>query len=82
MRRNAKGIYNCTLKGGLRYIHLMKMYQKYQPNFKFKMIELKQLNLVRSNLILSTRKLEKTGFNVRRPKDILEECVRSYVKYS
>ncbi|MBU0548503.1 MAG: sugar nucleotide-binding protein [Candidatus Omnitrophica bacterium] len=75
---DARGVYNVVNKGGLRYPKLMKAYQKYVPEFKFKVISLKKLNLVRTNLILSTKKLEKTGFKVRNINSVLEECVKAY----
>lgn len=78
---NAKGIYNVVNKGALRYPALMEIYKKYAPDFKYQVIDYKELNLVRTNLILSTEKLEKSGFKVRDIKDVLEECVKEYVGY-
>ena len=78
---DAKGIFNVTNKGGLRYPALMDVYRKFVPDFKYKILALKDLKLARTNLILSVRKLEKTGFKVRRIKDVLEECVEQYIKY-
>ncbi len=77
---DARGVYNVVNKGGLRYPELMKVYQKYVPEFKFKVIALKKLGLVRTDLILSTDKLEKTGFKVRNINSVLEECVKEYLK--
>lgn len=77
---DARGVYNVVNKGGLRYPALMKVYQKYVPEFKFKAIVLKKLGLVRTNLLLSTSKLEKTGFKVRNINSVLEECVKEYLK--
>ncbi|MFA5350957.1 MAG: sugar nucleotide-binding protein [Candidatus Omnitrophota bacterium] len=77
---DARGVYNAVNKGGLRYPRLMRVYQKYAPDFKFKVIALKKLGLARTNLILSTSKLEKTGFKVRNINSILEECVKEYLK--
>lgn len=81
IRVNAKGIYNLVNKGGLRYPQLMDEYKKYVPDFEYEKIPLKKLNLTRTNLILSTKKLEKTGFKVRKIEEVLEECVRNYTKY-
>jgi 3,5-epimerase/4-reductase len=78
---NAKGIFNVTNKGGLRYPALMDVYKKFVPDYKYKIIPLKDLKLDRTNLLLSVRKLEKTGFTVRNIKDVLQECVEQYVKY-
>lgn len=77
---DARGIYNVVNKGGLRYPDLMKAYQKYVPSFKLKIIALSKLKLVRTNLILSTKKLEKSGFKVRNINSILDECVKEYLK--
>jgi 3,5-epimerase/4-reductase len=78
---DAKGIYNMVNRGGLCYPELLDIYTKYVPDFKYKVIDYKQLHLVRTNLILSTAKLEQAGFKVRTIKEVLEECVRDYIKY-
>jgi len=78
---DAKGIYNVVNKNPLRYSELMEVYKKYVPEFNYELIEFKKLNSVRTNLILSIAKLEKTGFKVREIKDILEECVKTYLRY-
>jgi 3,5-epimerase/4-reductase len=80
IRIDARGVYNVVNKGGLRYPELMKVYQKYVPAFKFKKIDLRKLGLARTNLVLSTNKLEKTGFKVRNINSLLEECVKEYLK--
>jgi 3,5-epimerase/4-reductase len=78
---NAEGIYNVANKGGLRYPELLDVYKKYVPDFKYQIISYQELNLVRTNLILSTQKLEQSGFKVRDIKEIFEECVKDYLKY-
>ncbi|MCM8779646.1 MAG: sugar nucleotide-binding protein, partial [Candidatus Omnitrophica bacterium] len=78
----AVGIYNITNKGALRYSELLDVYKKYVPSFNYKIIDYKKLNLVRTNIILSVKKLEGTGFKVRDIHQVLEECVKSYLKYS
>lgn len=78
---DARGIYNVVAQGGLRYPKLLDVYCKYVPSFQYKVIDLKQLKLMRTNLILSTRKLERSGFKVRTVNEILEECVQEYSKY-
>lgn len=75
------GIFNLVNKGSLRYPKLMEIYKKYNPEFKYEVIDYKKLDLIRTNLILSTEKLEKTGFKVRDINDILEECVQQYMDY-
>lgn len=78
---NAKGIYNVVNKGGLHYSQLLDVYKKYVPDFQYEKIDLKSLKLTRTNLILSTEKLEKSGFKIRDIKEVLEECVQAYLKY-
>jgi len=80
--KDAKGTFNIVCKNPLRYKDLLNVYQKYNPKFKYKLIPLKKLNLVRTNLVLSTRALEKTGYKVRSIKEICDECVKNYVKFS
>jgi len=82
LRINAKGIYNVVNKGGLKYPQLLDIYRKFHPDFEYRVIDYKKLNLTRTNLILSTKKLEKAGFKVRNVKDVLEECVRGYLGQS
>ncbi|MCM8762855.1 MAG: sugar nucleotide-binding protein [Candidatus Omnitrophica bacterium] len=79
---NAVGIYNIVNKGVLRYPELLDVYKKYVPDFEYKIIDYKKLNLIRTNLILSVKKLESTGFKMRDIHQVLEECVKSYLKYS
>lgn len=78
---DAQGIYNVVNKGRLRYPELMEVYKKHSLDFKYEIIEYKKLNSVRTNLILSTEKLEKIGFKVRDIHEVLEECVKEYLKY-
>ena len=78
---NASGIYNIVNKGALRYPQLLDIYKNCVPEFRYEIIKYKKLNIKRTNLILSTRKLEKSGFKVRGISGVLEECVRGYVRY-
>lgn len=78
---DARGIFNIVCKDPLRYPQLMDVYKKYAPSFQYQILSLKDLGLDRTNLVLSTAKLEKTGFKVRKIQEILEECVKSYVKF-
>jgi dTDP-4-dehydrorhamnose reductase len=77
----AMGIYHVVNKGGLRYPELLDVYKKYVPDFKYTVIDYKSLKIDRTNIILSTQKLEKTGFKVRDIHEVLEECVKEYLKY-
>ncbi|MFA6384966.1 MAG: sugar nucleotide-binding protein [Candidatus Omnitrophota bacterium] len=76
---DAYGIFNVLNKYGLRYPELMDIYKKYVPGFEYTTIDYRKLGLVRTNLVMSVRKLEKTGFAVRPIKDVLEECVKEYI---
>ena len=58
----------------------METYKKHVPEYEYETIGVENLNLTRTNLILSTEKLEETGFSVRPVEDIMEECVAQWVK--
>ena len=77
---DARGIYNIVNKGGLSYPKLMDVYKKYVPEFSYKRVEFRNLGIKRTNLLMSTRKLEKTGFKMREIDSVLEECVKEYLK--
>lgn len=81
IRIEARGIYNVVNKGTLRYPELLDVYKKYVPNFKYTTIDYKSLKIDRTNIILSTQKLEETGFKVREIHEVIEECVKEYLKY-
>ncbi|MDD5156359.1 MAG: sugar nucleotide-binding protein, partial [Candidatus Omnitrophica bacterium] len=78
---DARGIYNVVNNGGLRFPALLDVYKRYVPDFSYRLVDYKDLNLIRTNLILSTKKLEKSGFKIRDIKEVLEECVKNYLKY-
>jgi len=78
---DVKGIFNTVNKGALIYPQLLDVYKKYVPSFNYEILDYKNLNLIRTNLLLSTEKLEKTGFKVRDIHEVLEECVKNYIKY-
>ncbi len=80
LKTDARGIYNIVNDGSLRYPHLLDIYRKYDPDFKYRVVPYEKLKLVRTNLLLSTDKLKKTGFKVRDINQVLEECVRNYVR--
>lgn len=76
---DAKGIFNIVNKGGLVYADLLNEYKKYVPDFEYRIVKPKDIGLVRPKLILSTKKLEESGFKVRPVKDILAECISKYI---
>lgn len=81
IRIDALGIYNIANKGGLRYPDLLDAYRSYVSDFHYEVIDFRKLGLVRTNLVLSTRKLQQSGFKVRNIKDVLDECVRNYISH-
>ncbi|MFH0827345.1 MAG: sugar nucleotide-binding protein [Candidatus Omnitrophota bacterium] len=81
LRKDASGIYHVVNQGGLRYPDLLDVYKKYVPGFQYKIIDYKKLNLVRTNLLMSVRKLKDSGSPVRNIKEVLEECVKDYVGF-
>ncbi len=76
---DARGLFNVVNKGALGYPELLNVYKKYDGNFEYTVIPPERLNLERTNLILSTEKLEKSGFKVRKIQDVLEECVKGFI---
>ena len=76
---DVQGIYHLVNKGGLCYPQLLDIYKKYVSDFEYQVIDYSQLNLVRTNLILSAEKLEKSGFKTKEIGAVLENCVREYV---
>ncbi len=81
IKMRAAGIYNIVNQGALRYPELMETYKRYAPGFKYEIVDYRKLNLVRTNLVLSTQKLRNSGFKTRPIKEVLEECVKEYIKY-
>lgn len=77
---DACGTFNVVNKYGLRYPDLMDVYKKYVPDFDYTVVDYRKLGLVRTNLVMSVKKLEKTGFAVRPIRDVLDECVKEYVR--
>ncbi len=78
---DARGIYNVVNKGGLKYPELLDVYKKHVPGFEYRIKDYNSLNLERTNLILSVEKLENSGFKMRDIHEVLEECVKDYLKY-
>jgi 3,5-epimerase/4-reductase len=82
LKKNKKGIYNIALKGGLYYKDLLGAYNAAGRRHRFSMIRPDELKMNRTNLILSVKKLEQSGFKARTPKEIINECVQNYIKRS
>lgn len=68
---DARGIYNCTNEGALFYPKLMDAY-----GAEYSILD--NLNLVRTNLIMSVDELKNSGFVVRNINDIIGEIVTLY----
>ncbi len=81
IRIKADGIYHVVNKGALRYPQLLDEYKKHVSDFNYRVINYKELRLVRTNLVLSTKKLEESGFKVRDIHEALPECVKGYVRW-
>jgi 3,5-epimerase/4-reductase len=79
INQDAEGIYNCVNYGGLKNRELLEEFRKYFPTHSYSIIDPAELKKVRTNVILSTDKLEEAGFQVRDIHDILKECVEKYV---
>ena len=82
LKINARGLFNTTNKGALRYPRLLRVYRKYVPDFRFETISYESLKINRTNLTLSTKKLEDSGFKVRSINDVLDEAIAEFVKRS
>jgi len=74
------GIFNIVNKGGLRYPALLDTYKAQNPLFTYEIIDYKKLPTPRTNLLLSTRRLDEVGFQMRHINDVLDECVFIYIK--
>jgi dTDP-4-dehydrorhamnose reductase len=81
MKINATGIYNVVNRTPLRYPEILEVYKRYRPDFRYELIDFHTLNLTRTNAVLSTQKLENSGFKIRDIHEVLEECVQNYVRY-
>ena len=76
---DAEGVYNTVNYGGIRFREILEEYRKYNPQHSYAIVGMEELKIVRTNLILSTDKLEETGFEVRDIHDVIPECVQKYV---
>jgi 3,5-epimerase/4-reductase len=78
---DARGSFNMVNRGGLVYPLIMDEYKEYHPEFHYSVINMESLNLQRTNLVLSTKKLQSLGIKVRDINDIIPECVKEYVEH-
>lgn len=80
LKKDEEGIFNVVSYGELRFRELLEEYRKYIPTYSYVITGMQDLKLVRTNLILSTDKLEEAGFEVRDIHDIIPECIEKYLK--
>jgi UDP-glucose 4,6-dehydratase len=84
IKNNITGIYHVTNPSPLTAAQVMMEYKKYYPEHTFEVITGEQLDKItlakRSNCILNTDKLAKTGFNMTSTKNALAACMKEYVK--
>ena len=80
IKKDAKGTYNTVNYGGLKYRELLEEYRKYAPTHNYAIASQRELKLIRSNVILSTDKLEESGFEIRDIHDVIYECVSKYIE--
>jgi dTDP-4-dehydrorhamnose reductase len=82
VKNRKTGIYNVVNPEPLTAVQVMTEYQKYDLNYKFDKISLKDLDNMtvakRSNCILNTDKLNKEGFHMIPSKEALEKCMKQY----
>lgn len=80
---DARGVYNLVCSGALCYPELLRVYERVSGSkLEYTIIRPEYLNLIRTNLLLSTDKLSSTGFKVRDIRDVLSECVEEYIRRS
>ena len=76
----ASGIYNVVNEGPLYYIDLLSLYNLHsQSPHKYIGISYEELGLVRTNIILSVKKLLLSGFYIRSISEAIRDCVTKYV---
>ena len=80
IKLDSVGVFNTVNYGGLKFKELLEVYRKYKQNHSYSITSQNELKIVRTNLLLSTDKLEETGFDVRDIHDVLNECVDKYIR--
>ena len=80
LKEDATGIYNCVNYGSIRYRDILEEYRKYVHTHSYSIMEESELKLNRTHPILSSDKLEESGFQVRDIHDVIEPCVKQYVE--
>lgn len=82
IKNDKTGIYHCTNPDTLTAVEVMQEYQKYDQNHQFSIISEDELDNMtvakRSNCILNSGKLEKSGFQMTPAKEALQICMKAY----
>lgn len=81
LKHGATGIYNVVNKGPIRYSTILEEYRKFNVNHHYAIMDSREMPGQRTHVVLSSAKLESTGFKVRSVEDILPECMSKYVDY-
>lgn len=76
---DATGVYNTVNYGGLKFRELLEVYRTHYHTHSYAITSQSDLKIVRTNLLLSTDKLEESGFDVKDIHDVLKECVSKWV---
>lgn len=84
IKEGTSGIFHVTNPQPLTAARIMKEFQKYVPEHKFKNMTGQQLDdatvAKRSNCLLSTEKLNQAGFTMTNSEEALKQCMANYVK--
>lgn len=85
IEKNATGIYNVVNKGSIFHSQILKMYEDIsEKKLNYSLISEEELDTItkvrRSNCVLSTRKLEDEGIQLRSAITAVDTCIRKYVE--
>lgn len=85
--KKAQGIFHVVNPGTLRHRQLIESYQLYVDNYhtchfikEEDLLEMKLAKVQRSNVILSSSRLQEIGINLRPVEVALEDCMKKYAK--
>lgn len=78
IKADAEGVYNIVNFGELKYSELLEEYRKLDLTYSYAIMAPAELKAIRTHPILSTDKLEESGFPVRDIHDVLKECCEQY----
>ena len=78
IEKKVYGIVNTVNTGTLRYPPLMDEYKKYDTNFQYSVVSLKDIGVARTNLELVPKRLADLGFENENINDLIPEIMREY----